>query len=108
MHFTVGTWPEWVNRTAVLVALFVAGDYVRRTDHVRLIPQFEAKQFVEQSTPVLFSGRPIGMAIYFQLVPKCLTDANVEECRGFLTAAQVFREQWDISESEVLPLQWSR
>src|SRR5437899_3140008 len=75
--FIVGTWPEWVNWTAVLVA-FVAGYHVWRTDHVRLIPQFEVKQFVEQSTPVLFGGRPIGTAIYFQLVPKCLTDANVE------------------------------
>jgi hypothetical protein len=71
------------------------------------MPQFEVKQFVEQSTPVLFGGRPIGPAIYFQLVPKCLTDANVEECRGFLTAVHVFREQGDTSESEVLPLQWS-
>jgi len=101
----VGIWPEWVNWTAVLVVLFVAGYYVWRTDDVRLIPQFEVKQFVEPSTPVLFGGRPIGTAIYFQLVPKCLTDANVEECRGCLTA--VFREQWDISESEVLPLQGS-
>lgn len=79
VRFLVGTWPEWVNWTAVLVALFVAGDYVWRADHVRLIPQFEVKQFVEPSTPVLFGGRPIGTAIYFQLVPKCWTDANVEE-----------------------------
>jgi len=106
VRFIVGTWPEWVNWTAVLVA-FVAGYHVWRTDHVRLIPEFEVKQFVEQSTPVLFGGRPIGTAIYFQLVPKCLTDANVEECRGFLTAVHVFREQGDTSESEVLPLQWS-
>src|SRR6266446_5679176 len=34
VRFIVGTWPEWVNWTAVLVA-FVAGYHVWRTDHVR-------------------------------------------------------------------------
>jgi hypothetical protein len=39
--FIVGTPPMWINATAIGVALFLAGYYVWRADHVRLQQSIE-------------------------------------------------------------------
>jgi hypothetical protein len=87
MHFIVGTAtpPEWVNWTAVVIALFVAGYYTWRSDHVRLIPKFEVCEVCIQETPTQDpSGRPTGTSAWIQLLPRCLTEADVEQCQGHL------------------------
>jgi|SRR5215469_2486478 len=111
LWFIVGAPPTWVNWVVVLCALFIAGYYVWREDHVRLLPQFEASKFCRQLTPTTDgTGRPIGESIYVQLLPKCLTQANVEECRGILTSVDRWnglKHTWETIESEPMFLQWS-
>jgi|ERR1700691_2645094 len=94
-----------------VIAMFVAGYYAWRAVHIRLIPSFEVKSYITQSTDAFDEkGQKNGWSVYFQLVPKCLTDANVEECRGFLTSIEMwdgFAGGWEEKEAEVLFLQWS-
>ena len=91
--------------------LFVAGYYVWRVDHVRLIPKFTVDQFEVQPTPMVDRlGFKTGTALYYQLLPKCSTDANVENCRGMLTAIQMWNKnenRWMPVEREVMFLEWS-
>jgi hypothetical protein len=65
----------------LLAALFVAGYYTWRSDHIRLIPQFEIKDSEIQENPTTDSNQ---VQIYVQVVPKCLTDAGVKECKAYL------------------------
>src|ERR1039457_4612011 len=52
VHYILDEWPSWINWTAITVALFFAGFYTWRADHVRLIPQLAAQNAVLQITPV--------------------------------------------------------
>jgi hypothetical protein len=81
LRFIVGEWPEWVNWTAVLVALFFAGYYVWRAYHLRLIPKFAVTELIVQPTK---TEDPKSMNLFVQIIPECLTDAPVHECRGQL------------------------
>jgi len=111
LWFIVGAPPTWVNWAVVLFALFMAGFYVWREDHVRLLPQFDVEEFHRQRTPTSdLAGRPTGESVYVQLLPKCLTEANVEECRGILTSIDRWNglnTEWETIESEAMFLQWS-
>src|SRR5580658_10402196 len=79
-RFIVSDWPPYVKITACVVALFFAGYYVWRVDHIRLIPRFEVTRHVTQSTETVDGvGHISGSSIFSQLLPKCLTEANVEE-----------------------------
>ncbi len=44
--FIVGTPPVWINWTAVLLALFIAGYYVWRADHIRLEKKLEVTRVI--------------------------------------------------------------
>jgi hypothetical protein len=44
--FVLGNPPMWVNATAIGLALFLAGYYVWRADHIRLEPKVEIAQVV--------------------------------------------------------------
>jgi hypothetical protein len=110
--FIVSNPPTWVNATAIGTALFLAGYYVWRADHVRLIPRFEVKDFCYQDTPTTDAGgHPTGRSTWVQLLPKCLTDADVETCEGHLRRIL----HWSNSESrweetpmnESVMLHWS-
>jgi hypothetical protein len=81
----VGTPPRWVNWVVVLCVLFTSGYYVWRADHVRLLPKFDIRDWHIEETPTVDgAGKPSGKSIYVQLLPKCLSGAEVEECQAYL------------------------
>jgi hypothetical protein len=94
-----------------VVAMFIAGYYAWRADHIRLMPKFVVAQFTEQTTDTFDqTAKKNGWSEYFQLVPRCLTEANVEECRGLLTSIEMldgFSHGWKPVEEEVMFLEWS-
>jgi hypothetical protein len=94
-----------------VAAMFIAGYYAWRADHVRLMPKLEATRFTRQTTDTFDqSGRKHGWSEYFQLLPRCLTEANVEECRGLLTSIEMLdgvSNNWERTEEEVMFLEWS-
>jgi hypothetical protein len=94
-----------------VAAMFVAGYYAWRADHVRLLPKFEVTQFTRQTTDTFDqAGKKNGWSEYLQLLPQCLTEANVEECRGLLTSIEMlggFTDGWEPAEDEVMFLEWS-
>jgi hypothetical protein len=91
--------------------MFVAGYYAWRADHTRLLPKLEVKDFTRQTTDTFgVDGRRNGWSEYLQLLPRCLTEANVEECRGLLTSIEMldgFSNEWQSVEEEVMFLEWS-
>lgn len=92
--------------------VLVAGYYVWRADHIRLIPKFEIRGPIEViQTPTIdtVSGHRTGFSTYFQLQPRCLTEGEVESCRGYLRKVERWSEGgWEPTElNEVIPLQWS-
>ncbi|HZZ14607.1 MAG TPA: hypothetical protein VFE08_01455 [Candidatus Sulfotelmatobacter sp.] len=83
--FIVANPPVWINWSAVLLALLIAGYFVWRADHVRLMPKFEVRDYCFQDTPTQdTTGKPTGTSTWVQLLPKCLTDADVKACQGHL------------------------
>lgn len=110
MHFIVGTAtpPEWVNWTAVVIALFVAGYYTWRADHVRLMPRLEVTDYVVQEVPTNQMGT---RRVYVQIVPRCLTESPVQDVSGVLV--RVFKryvdtDDWELTDiNEPLVLEWS-
>ena len=110
-HFITSDWPHFVKLSACVVALFFAGYYLWRADHIRLLPKCEIKQWTTLTTETLDEGRHInGWSIYYQLIPKCLSEANVEECHGVLTSIEMwdeFQRDWETKDNEALPLEWS-
>jgi hypothetical protein len=61
--------------------VLVAGYYIWRADHIRLIPKFAVTELIVQPTE---TEDPNSMNLYVQIIPECLTDAPVHECRGRL------------------------
>ena len=55
-RFITSDWPYPVKLTACIVALFFAGYYVWRADHVRLIPKLRIVGTRFQDTPVTLGG----------------------------------------------------
>jgi hypothetical protein len=92
----------------LVAALFVAGYYTWRSDHIRLIPQFEIKDSEIQENPTTDSNQ---VQVYVQVVPKCLTDAGVKECKAYLL--RVYKrhnnqDNWQPTElNEPMLLEWS-
>jgi hypothetical protein len=113
IHFIVGNPPTWVNWTAILAALFLAGYYVWRNDHIRLLPKFSVREIKYQPTPTMNSitREPTGTSVWVQLLLRCLTDSPVQECSGHLR--QVFRwsqekQKWEETDmNESVRLGWS-
>jgi hypothetical protein len=109
LHFIVALInpPVWVNWTAVLVALFFAGYYVWREDHVRLMPKFNISEICAQVTE---TNDPHTPALYVQIIPKCLTDAPVHECRGHLLRVSTRfspEEKWKLTDmNSPIFLEW--
>jgi hypothetical protein len=96
---------------AFVAAMFVAGYYAWRAEHIQLMPKFVVAQFTRQTTDTFDqTGKQNGWSEYFQLVPRCLTEANVEQCRGLLTSIEMldgFSHGWKSVEDEVMFLEWS-
>lgn len=75
--FVVGNPPTWVNATALGVALFLAGYYVWRADHLRLQPAFEITRVIPQTWTDQNTGRH-AMAYYFEVINKSETTSILE------------------------------
>lgn len=94
-----------------VAAMFVAGFYAWRADHARLLPKLEVKDFTRQTTETFGEDRRRnGWSEYIQLLPRCLTEGNVEECRGLLTSIEILdalSNDWESAEEEVMFLEWS-
>jgi hypothetical protein len=89
-----------------VVAMFLAGYYAWRADHVRLMPKFEATEF-DRNDARTVDGH---FSSYYQILPKCISAANVEECVAFLTSIEMQdlkTGEWKVKQSEALPLEWS-
>ncbi len=91
--------PWWVTMIFLLALVFVSGYYLWRADHVRLMPQFAVKSAVIQPTE---TESPEVMNMFIQIIPECLTEAPVYECRGRLL--RVCRRFTDNSEWAITPM----
>jgi hypothetical protein len=78
----------WINWLAILSALFLAGYYVWRADHVRLIPKLAVRDSRLLNTPITLNGSVYDQRTFVQLVPTCLTEAPVYECVAYLQNVQ--------------------
>jgi uncharacterized protein (UPF0248 family) len=104
--------------TEVIVALFMAGYYVWRADHVRLIPQLKIQEVKLLNTPVtrtlFIDGKFLGEEVldhrtYIQLLPKCLTEAPVYECKAYLKEVRrcsPTQTDWEDIDFRGLVLRW--
>jgi hypothetical protein len=106
--FIVGNPPAWINWSAVLFALLIAGYFVWRADHVRLIPLLGIAGVFVKEVPTNLPGM---RRVYVQILPKCLTEATAEACVGHLL--RVYKrfsseEEWILTDiNEPLVLEWS-
>jgi len=97
----------------LVLVMAIAGYYVWRADHVRLMPRFEVPEKIRyHPTPTRDANGVInGMSVWIQLSPKCLTDAPVEQCSGYLREVRRWSEvekKWKATGmNESLPLGWS-
>ena len=97
----------------LVVALFTAGYYVWRPDHIRLMPKFRVTRVAPQHTPLAnkFTGERMGECVYLQLHFECLTDVDVQQCAGHLRRILRWSEEsWDWEETQMnesVRLGWS-
>jgi len=85
--------PNWQLVSVFVAALFVAGYHAWRAEYIRLIPKFAVTELVVQPTE---TEDPNSMNLYIQIIPECLTDAQVYECRGQLL--RVWKRKSDADE----------
>lgn len=98
-----------VNWLAIIGALFLAGYYLWRADHIRLIPQLSiaATRLQEMLIPVN-NVRGHDVQIFCQIVPKCLTESPVYECRGHLKEVRRWAvDRWQVTDLGPLVLRWA-
>jgi hypothetical protein len=67
--------------TYLLTVFFMTGYYLWRDDYTRLQPQFKVEKIIAQITD---TEDPSITNIFLQVLPECLTDAPVFECRARL------------------------
>jgi hypothetical protein len=91
--FIVGTPPAWINLTVVFLAVFVAGYYVWRADHLRLEKAFEIKAVRFQTWRDDASGR-YAFAYYLEIVNKSET-TSIEEAEAQLEKIEPLVENFD-------------
>jgi hypothetical protein len=93
-----------------VVALFLAGYYLWRTDHVRLIPRFRATGTQYKTTPIETILGVVDYKTFSQVVLRCSTAEPICECVGHLQRVERFTENnlWEETELDKgLILQWS-
>ena len=102
-----GTPPMLLTVVVVGGALVAATYYAWRADRRRLIPQlgFTNDLFLVE---VGKTDSVIETAWYVQILPKCLTDSPVSNCRARLLKTWLLKEgQWTEFLTEPVPLTWS-
>jgi len=108
----LGNPPPWIIVIYLVSAMFVAGFYVWRDDHVRLMPilAFGAVRVVPTPTQTL-AGHPGPQRVVAQIEVENPTDAAIADCRGHLLRVLKWSEanhQWIATEvDEILNLLWS-
>jgi hypothetical protein len=108
--FVVGNPPTWINWTVVLLTVLIAGYFVWRADHIRLMPKLKISGTTFQDTPVTRSGVIDDRRTFVQLLPECLTESPVYECVAYLQRIerQIGENQWEeIALDKNLVLGWS-
>jgi hypothetical protein len=92
----------------LLCVSFVAGYYIWRADHVRLIPKLSVIGTRLQDTPIVANGMVYDHRTFIQLLPRCLTEAPVYECAAFLQRVDRFRAgHWEDTGLDInLRLNW--
>ena len=70
--------------------VLVAGYYVWRADHLRMIPKLVVRGTRVQDTPITANGMIYDNRRFVQLTPTCLTDAPVYECVAYLQRVERF------------------
>ena len=98
----------WINWVAVLFALFFAGYYVWRIDHIRLTPKIRLGSIRKWDAPT----NSLDLRRHFrQIEVECATEAPLEDCKGQLLRVLKWSEhnqQWkNTSLDELLDLSWS-
>jgi hypothetical protein len=105
-RFITSDWPYPVKLTACVVALFFAGYYVWRAEHIRLVPKLEllAPITIYTTTNVAQLNRK-----FVQLPANCLTEARLENCGGqLLRVWRWVNGAWQLTQvDEPLDLNWS-
>jgi hypothetical protein len=81
-----GSPPMWLIVWAFIIALVVADYYTWRADYLRLLPklEFAPQVFTEMNTALTINTHMPYTVQYIQLLPRCCTNAPVEQCRGRL------------------------
>jgi len=103
----LGSPPTWSIGIYLVIAMFIAGYYVWRFDHLRLIPRLAITEISLTETPTSLL-KPI---VVVHIIPKCVTDTPVEGCKGQLLRVLKWAEVptgWVPTEiDEPLDLNWS-
>ena len=89
--------PSWLNWLAIVMAVLLAGYYVWRPYHIRLIPKIRVAGVHFQDTPVTLGGKVVDHRVFVQLLPECLTESPVYESVGYLQKVEkrVGQDQWE-------------
>jgi hypothetical protein len=107
-HFVTADWPYPVKVTACIAALFFAGYYVWRVDHIRLMPKLE---LVSLHTPYTPTNAPNLQRKFVQLLVKCKTEGPLNDCGGQLLRVMkwsAFHGEWQPTQiDEMVDLLWS-
>ncbi len=100
--------PGWVNWVAIFLAEFLAGYFLWRSYHVRLIPKL-----APGSIETMYSN-PKGPSVaekrlYCQVVVNCATECPLQNCRGKLLGASKWSgDKWEPTRIvESMDLLWS-
>lgn len=80
-HFVTADWPYPLKVTACVTALFFAGYYLWRIDHLRLVPKFRLGEVGLRWINLGVSGE---RRRYVYLQVECETEGEVKNCRGQL------------------------
>jgi len=105
--WAVGTPPLPVIFAAAVV---VAGFFVWIAEYLKSIPKFAVSDYKLQKTPMFAGPVPCGDGMYIQILPKCLSDAPILECKAYLI--RVFKKNpelhWEpTGANEASVLGWS-
>jgi hypothetical protein len=97
----LGNPPGWAIGVYVVIAMFVAGYYLWRGDHVRLMPKLRLGGFRVVKTPTIeIVGpvtRPGADRVVAQLEIENASKTAVDDCRGFLVRV------WKWSDNDWIP-----
>jgi hypothetical protein len=104
LWWSVAPMPPLVIASFFGFAAIIAGYYIWRTDHLRLIPGIKLEEIRQQAAQAKDVNRT-----YIQLVLRCATETPIEECIGRLV--RVWRwslDDWEqIEPNQPLHLNWS-